>query len=118
MFNDDRWHFLLSKLLEQAAEDDIRVIRTLATNRPNHFKIENGKIIVATKRTNFDVFKEVPRDMFERTYNTLEQTPGHNLSQQQISRGINVKRSAFVMAALSLLPEIRYRTDNNSLSIH
>ena len=107
MFDNAKWYELLSKL---SGRD---VIFTKATNQENHVKIKDGKIWVSTNDTKFKKDYVVSRRLFERVYNRLLNDV--ILSQTQICNDLKVHRSAFVITALSLLPEIEYIKATNSL---
>ena len=113
MFNEGKWHELLSKLRKLQSKDGVSEIVTKANKELNLIKIDNNRIMVATKKTNWKSFKEIPFSMIETVYNELE--INRTLTQSQISKGLNVKRSAFIISALSLLPEIEYEEVKNAL---
>ena len=107
MFDNAKWYELLSKL------SGLDVIFTKANNQENRVKIKDGKIWVSTNDTKFKKDYVVSRRLFERVYNRLLNDV--ILSQTQICNDLKVHRSAFVITALSLLPEIEYIKATNSL---
>ncbi len=116
MFNESKWQELISSLRNLTVNSSGYIeIYTKATNQLNLIKITSSNIYVATKK-DWNTFNEIPRDMVETTYNNLLNRG--SLSQNDISKGLNVKRSAFIIAALELLPEIQYEKSSNSLLIN
>jgi hypothetical protein len=114
-------NFNISKFQEILA-----LIKKLKRNSDGHYEIYTKKqkqlnlirlghnsLEVATKK-DWNVFNNIPISMISRTYDTLIKSG--QLTQSEISKGLNIKRSAFIIAALDLLPEIRYNEADNSLS--
>jgi hypothetical protein len=60
-------------------------------------------------------YLEVPYNMFEKTWQVLQEKG--RVSQSDLSRVHNVKRSAFMLIAFDLLDEIKYKELNNSITI-
>lgn len=118
MFDNNKWDDLLSKLIRLPTKYGAHQINTKATNQLNLVKIEGNVVRVTTKHSNFNKYEEVPRWMFEKVYNVLEQKrvlSQHQIVSNETSGGLAVKRSAFVIAALTLLPEVQYDRSNNSI---
>ena len=84
------------------------VIFTLSRNKPNHItRFTEEGIEVLTRRSS-PKSRLVSRWMLERA---IEYLLGHgNLSNHTLLNELNVKRSSFVMAALSQLDYIEYLT--------
>jgi len=115
MFSEAKWQELISSLKNLTSNSSgYFEIYTKATNQLNLIKITSNNIYVATKK-DWNKFNEIPRDMVETTYNNLLNRG--RLTQNDISKGLNVKRSAFIIAALELLPEIEYDYASNSIVI-
>ncbi len=116
MLSEAKWLELISGLKQLPTNSSGHFeIYTKATNQLNLIKITSNNIYVATKKE-WNQFNEIPRDMIETTCNTLLRRS--RLTQNDISKGLNVKRSAFIIAALELLPEIQYEKSSNSLLLN
>lgn len=113
MFNDAKWEEIISTLKNLPANHSgCRKIFTKSRNQLNLVSIVSNEIFVATKK-DWNKFNEIPKAMFETIYNAL--VKGKKLSQNEISKGLLIKRSAFVIAVLEMLPEIKYEESCNSL---
>lgn len=113
MFTEAKWEEILSSLKKLTANDSGHVeIFTKSRNQLNLVTIDSDEIFVATKK-DWNKFNEISRNMFETTYNALIKRK--KLSQNEISKTLKIKRSAFIIAVLELLPEIKYDPNCNSL---
>jgi hypothetical protein len=112
-FNENKFKELINKLscLPKNSNGYFEIY-TKSQKQLNLVKIENYKIFVATKK-DWNKFNNIQREMIETTYNTLIEKG--RLSQKDISQGLNIKRSTFIITALELLPEIEYDLASNSL---
>jgi hypothetical protein len=103
----------------------LTLIKKLNRNSNGHYELYTKKqkqlniirlgpntIEVATKK-DWNVFNKIPINMINHTYEALRKND--QLTQSEISKGLNIKRSAFIIAALDLLPEIEYDETTNSL---
>ena len=97
------WNDLINVL------DQEKVINTLARRRTNEITdIDNEGIWVMTERSSPNSVL-VPKWMFETAITHLIEHS--NLSNNTLLHELNVKRSSFVMAALSKLEYIGYETN-------
>ena len=86
--------------------DEEKTIHTLAKNCPNEIiDIDNDGIWVMTEKSSPNS-EQVPRWMFKRAIEYLIEHG--SLSNSTLVKSLNVKRSSFVMAALSRLDYIGY----------
>ena len=89
--------------------EDGTVIHTLSRNQPNKVvSFTDEGIEVITKRSSPES-QLVPKWMFEKAVNHL--IAHGSLSNNTLLNELNVKRSSFVMAALSRLEYIGYETN-------
>ena len=87
---------------------------TKTDNNPNHVIVQGDIVNVRTMKSSPD-YLEVPYNMFEKTWQVLQEKG--RVSQSDLSRVHNVKRSAFMLIAFDLLDEIKYKELNNSITI-
>jgi len=90
-----------------------KVIYTMTQHAENRVSIRERSIYVATGRSK-GVYKEVPFEFISTAYEALKNSG--RLSQTSLSRKLNVKRSAFIFAAFSLLGYINYTPNDNCLT--
>ena len=86
--------------------DDGKVIHTLSRNCPNEITAVDYNGIWVMTRKSSPKSKQVPKWMFKRAIEHLLEH--RNLSNDTLLNELNVKRSSFVMAALSRLNYIGY----------
>lgn len=87
------------------------IILTLGTSRPNRIaSIDESGIRVATEKSerNGNEPQLVPAWMIESAWDHLSRHGG--LTQNQLVDELNVKRSAFICALLSRLPDVEYES--------
>ena len=87
---------------------------TKTRNEANHVMIENEDILVMTKRSKPD-YQHIPYELFNDTWEILNDQK--TLTQNELSQGFNIKRSAFMLIAFSLLNYVDYDSTDNSLNI-
>jgi len=89
-------------------------INTMTENKENKIRIENRKIFVATKKSEPE-FKEIPLNFIKTAYEEL--LKNNEVTQTYLSKTLYVKRSAFILAAFSLLGYIAYDENKNSIKV-
>lgn len=89
-------------------------INTMNEDKENKIRIENRKIFVVTKKSEPE-FKEIPLKFIKTTYEELLRN--NEVTQTYLSKTLNVKRSAFIMSAFSLLNYIAYDENENSIKV-
>lgn len=108
-FNNSIWDELLTKLRQTPQ------LVTKARGDLNKIQVKDGRILVATKK-DWKEYKEVKRDLIEKTYNALIEK--RILSQEYIMKDLNNKRSAFTIAALCLLDNIKWNDETQRLCLN
>jgi|ERR1035437_1522681 hypothetical protein len=97
------------------ALEKVSSIKTMTQKRENKIRLENRRILVATKRSN-PKYEEIPLEFIRKTYDEL--LTKNEVTQSYLSKNLNVKRSAFIMSAFSLLTDyITYDKDTNSIIV-
>lgn len=89
-------------------------INTMTKNKVNRIRIEDRKIFVETEKSEPN-FKEIPLKFIKITY--AELLKNNEVTQTYLSKTLSVKRSAFLLPALSLLEYITYDRSENSIKI-
>ena len=87
---------------------------TKTKNEPNHVLIENNDILVMTNRSQPD-YQHIPYELFHKTWKILNDQKA--VTQNELSSRFNIKRSAFMLIAFSLLDYVDYDSTDNSLNI-
>lgn len=80
----------------------------------NHVIIENQDILVMTKRSKPN-YQHIPYELFNDTWKILNEQK--TVTQHELSQIFNIKRSAFMLIAFSLLDYVDYDSTDNSLNI-
>ena len=88
---------------------------TKTKNEPNHVIIENNDILVMTNRSKPD-HQHIQYELFHKTWKILNDQK--TVTQNELSNRFNIKRSAFMLIAFSLLDYVDYSSTDNSLNIH
>ena len=88
---------------------------TKTRNEPNHVIIENQDILVMTNRSKPD-HQHIPYELFHDTWKILNNQK--TVTQNELSSRFNIKRSAFMLIAFSLLDYVDYNSTDNSLNVN
>ncbi len=105
-FNEDVYPEIINKLKQNTN------YFTKTTGALNKVMIQEGVIMVQTNRSKPD-YKEIQRDLFEETWDLLVEY--NQISQYELSKIYNIKRSAFMLIAFDLLDFVKYDSEENSL---
>lgn len=100
------------ELLKKLAQNELYY--TKSKNRPNYVIVEGSRVLVKTERSAPE-YEEIPIDLFERTWDLL--TEKGKISQNELSKVYNIKRSAFMLIAFDLLDDVEYNSGSNSLRL-
>lgn len=82
--------------------------------KTNHVKIIDNKVFVKTEKSAPN-FEEIPSEMFEKTWDILCDLK--RVTQRDLSKKYNIKRSAFILIAFDLLEYVKYNSFDNSLKL-
>jgi len=91
-----------------------KTIKTCSKGKINRIKIIDSKIYVATLHSHWQ-YKEIPEEFIKKAFNAVVKQK--EVTQYRLSKELNIKRSAFIMAAFNLLTSIKYDCQNNSIKI-
>ncbi len=89
-------------------------VNTLSRNKKNRIIVKDGVIKVQTDRS-FPEYEDIPQEFIKITYEALKKDS--YVKQSDLSKKLYVKRSAFIMAAFTLLEYIEYDKDENSIKL-
>ena len=87
---------------------------TKTRNETNHVMIENEDILVMTKRSKPN-YQHIPYELFNDTWEILNDQK--TVTQDELNQIFNIKRSAFMLIAFSILDYVDYDSTDNSLNI-
>ncbi len=99
-------------LLERLAKREVYYTKT--RSKPNWVNVEGNKVFVMTEKSRPD-YREVPLRFFTETWNLLVEYG--EMTQHELSKIYNIKRSAFILIAFDLLDEVTYFQSRNSLRL-
>lgn len=100
------------EILEKLSENEEYFTKT--GFKTNHVSIEDSVVLVKTDRSTPD-YKEIPMEMFEKTWEVLSDRK--RVTQEELSKGYNIKRSAFMLITFDLLDYVKYNSNDNSLNL-
>jgi hypothetical protein len=97
------------------ALEKVSSIKTMTQKRENKIRLENRIIYVATQKS-MPNYVKIPLKIIKKSYDEL--LTNNEVTQSYLSETLNVKRSAFIMSAFSLLTDyITYDKGNNSIKV-
>lgn len=99
-------------ILERLKQNE--VYYTKSSNRPNWVNVAGNQVYVRTEKSSPD-FLEIPFDFFLTTWKLLVENG--KISQTELSKNYNIKRSAFMLIAFDLLDIVTYLQDKNALRL-
>lgn len=88
-------------------------ILTKKQGKRNDIRLENRKVFVRTKKSGLK-YEEIPLDFIKTAYDYLVENG--EVTQNHLSKELNVKRSAFIISAFSLIEDsILYVKEENKI---
>lgn len=99
-------------LLEKLSKRDKYLTKT--EFKTNYVTVKDSIVFVKTDKSSPD-YRAIPIEMFEKTWELL--SAKKRITQEELSKEHNIKRSAFMLIAFNLLDYVEYQSNDNSLNL-